>query len=144
MTSHAERRRAPRRLPHASEPLARLRLRAGRELTVVDVAATGALVETDGRLLPGTCVDVHVMTAEGRELVRSRIVRAYVSALSSDRIMYRGALAFERRVEIGVGYPIPEALHLEPTSAGSSYPPRCVAFANAYESGLDHSMSRAT
>jgi hypothetical protein len=67
---------------------------------VVDVASTGALVETDGRLLPGTGVDVHVMTADGRQLVRSRIVRAFVWVLSADRIVYRGALAFERHMEL--------------------------------------------
>jgi hypothetical protein len=95
-----ERRRMPRRVPHPSEPVARLRLRTGRELQVIDVGAAGALVESDGRLLPGTCVDVHVMTLDGRELVRSRVVRAFVSQLSADRIVYRGALAFERCVEL--------------------------------------------
>ena len=100
MTDRVERRRMPRRVPHASEPTARLRLRTGRELLVVDVASTGALVETEGRLLPGIGVDVHVMTAEGRQLVRSRIVRAFVWGLSADRIVYRGALAFERHIEL--------------------------------------------
>ena len=101
MTISDERRRTPRWIPHPSEPVARLRLRAGRELQVVNVGRAGALVEADGRLLPGTCVDVHVMTVDGRELVRSRVVRAYVSELSAERIVYRGALAFERQVEVG-------------------------------------------
>ena len=100
MTTCTERRRTPRYTPNASELTARLRLRTGRELAVVNVAATGALVETDGRLLPGTCVDVHVMTAEGRQLVRSRLVRAFVSALSADRVVYRASLAFERSVDL--------------------------------------------
>ena len=104
MTQRAERRRTPRRVPQASEPTARLRLRTGRELTVVDVGATGALVETEGRLLPGTGVDVHVMTTEGRELVRSRVVRAFVWSLWADRIVYRGALAFERHIELASGH----------------------------------------
>jgi hypothetical protein len=105
VTERAERRRTPRRTPHASEPTAWLRLRTGRELAVVDVAATGALVETEGRLLPGTGVDVHVMTTEGRELVRSRVVRAFVWSLSAERIVYRGALAFERQMELASGHP---------------------------------------
>ena len=105
MTDRAERRRAPRRIPHASEPTARLRLRTGRELRVVDVAATGALVETEGRLLPGTGVDVHVMTPDGRELVRSRVVRAFVWSVGADRIVYRGALAFERHIELASVHP---------------------------------------
>jgi len=105
VTERAERRRTPRRAPDTSEPTARLRLRTGRELTVVDVAATGALVETEGRLLPGTGVDVHVMTTEGRELVRSRVVRAFVWSLSAERIVYRGALAFERQMELASRHP---------------------------------------
>lgn len=123
MTAHADRRRAPRRVPHASEPLARLRLRAGRELTVVNVAPGGALVEGEGRLLPGTHVDVHVITPDGRVLVRSRVVRAFVSRLCSDRIVYRGGLAFEQEVDLGEGYSLPLALHRSEAPAGRSYPP---------------------
>ena len=87
-------------MPHAAEALSRVRLRAGRELTVIDVAPGGVLVEGEARLLPGTHVDVHVLTPDGRVLMRSRVLRAYVSALASDRIHYRGALAFERPVNV--------------------------------------------
>ena len=100
-----DRRRAPRRDPQGTDAVARLRLRTGRELGVVNIGATGALVETDGRLLPGTWVEVHVITVDGRELVRSRVVRAYVSDVSAERIVYRGALAFDRHLEIA-GYPV--------------------------------------
>jgi hypothetical protein len=85
-------------MPEAGEPLARIRLRTGRELTVLNLSNTGLLVEGNVRLLPGTYVDVHVMTNEGRVLIRCRIVRAYVSAVASDRVSYRGALSFERPV----------------------------------------------
>ena len=122
MTSLLDRRLATRRVPHAGEPLARLRLRTGRELRVVDVGAAGALVETDGRLLPGTCVDVHVMTVDGRELVRSRVMRAFVWTLGRDRIVYRGALAFERRIDIDPGYPIPIGSREAPAPQGNAYP----------------------
>src|SRR5262245_14214204 len=91
--SGRERRRAVRRTPDAAEPLARVRLRTGRELHVVDLSSGGALVEGVARLLPGTHADVHVITRDGRLLVRSRIVRAYVCHLSSDAIRYRGALS---------------------------------------------------
>ena len=52
------------------------------------------------RLLPGAHVDVHVITRNGRVLVRSRIMRAYICALSADTVRYRGALAFERYVDV--------------------------------------------
>ena len=104
----ADRRRSPRRVPLPSEPAARLRLRTGRELGVLNIGAGGVLVETAGRLLPGTWVDVHVITVDGRELVRSRVVRAFVGSVSADRILYRGALAFDRLVDLP-GQPLPVA-----------------------------------
>jgi hypothetical protein len=122
MTPCIERRRTPRCMPNAADPVARLRLRAGRELAVVDLAPGGALVEAEGRLLPGTHVDVHVIGVDGRVLVRSRVVRAYVHRLSGDRILYRGALAFERHVELGAGYAVPWVAHGVELATGTSYP----------------------
>lgn len=105
-----ERRRAVRRTPAPGEPVARVRLRAGRELAVVNVSNGGLLVEGDARLLPGVHVDVHVTTYEGRVLVRSRIVRACVSALHADRVIYRGAFAFEHAVNTAaLGEVVPAA-----------------------------------
>jgi hypothetical protein len=75
-----ERRTALRRTPSSTETLARVRLRTGRELAVVDIGDTGALLEGTSRLLPGTHVEVHVVTREGRTLVRSRVTRASVFA----------------------------------------------------------------
>jgi hypothetical protein len=106
-----ERRHAVRRRPADDEPLSRVRLRAGRELSVIDVSSAGVLVEGTARMLPGTHVDVHVVTAAGRTLVRSHVVRAYVSELAGDLIRYRGALAFERPVVAErAAVPIPEVL----------------------------------
>lgn len=103
-----ERRTVTRRVPLTDEPLSRVRLRTGRELLVVNVSNTGLLVEGTLRLLPGTHVDVHVVTHDGRVLVRSRIIRAYVFELEADVVRYRGALAFERTIDTTmVGYGIP-------------------------------------
>ena len=118
-----DRRRAERRVPAPGDPLLRIRLRAGRELAVIDVSCAGALVESEARLLPGTHADVHVFTADGRVLVRGRIVRAYVSALWSNRIVYRGALAFEQPVDVGAGYSMPAPAPRIGDTAGTSYPP---------------------
>ena len=111
-----ERRRAARRVPAAEEPLARFRLRAGGELTVLDLSNVGALVEGPSRLLPGTRVDVHVITGEGRELVRSRVVRAFVSTLTADLVRYRGALAFDTPVDTSLVRRVPPDV-LSPTAA---------------------------
>lgn len=122
MTHHPERRFAARRRPHASEALARLRLRTGREVAVVNVAPSGALVEADSRLLPGTHIDVHIVTPAGRAVVRSRVVRAYVWRVSNDRIVYRGGLAFEREIDVGAGYPFPCARSTGAMTGGTPYP----------------------
>ena len=45
-----ERRAQHRRLPQSDEPLARIRMRTGPELTVIDVSPSGALVEGHVRL----------------------------------------------------------------------------------------------
>ena len=93
-----ERRVATRRMPAPNESLAQVRLRTGRELAVVDIGDAGALVEGTARLLPGTHVEVHVVTREGRTLVRSRVTRAWVFALAADILQYRAALVFDARV----------------------------------------------
>ena len=117
-----ERRRTTRREPSADEPLSRVRFRAGRDMAVVNVSNTGLLVEGVARLLPGTHVDVHVVTKDGRVLVRSRVTRAYVSALDADAIRYRGALAFDRVVDTSaIGYAIPDAL-IAVAEPGIDYP----------------------
>jgi len=77
-----------------------VRLRAGRELDVVDISRLGALVEGTTRLLPGTHVDVHVTGGQGRVLVRARVVRCSVWGLTADAVRYRGALAFNALLEL--------------------------------------------
>jgi hypothetical protein len=110
-----ERRRAPRRQPHSSEPVSRVRVRAGRELEVLDISSFGVLVQGESRLLPGRHLDVHVVSCSGRTLVRSRVVRSFVSSLSKDRVVYRGALAFEQPLQLAPAPP-----DAEDTSAGST------------------------
>ena len=103
-----ERRQQSRRIPAADEPLARMRMRTGTELTVLDVSDLGTLVEGDVRLVPGARVDVHVITRAGRVLVRSRVVRAFISKLRADSLRYRAALLFDQAVDTSsFGYSVP-------------------------------------
>jgi hypothetical protein len=119
----SDRRHAERRTPDVDEPLARVRLRAGSQLTVIDVSDSGVLVEGTARLLPGTHVDVHIITAEGRVLVRSRVVRAYVVHVEAELVRYRGALAFERPVATArSGYLVPPILATTSATPGNVYP----------------------
>ena len=118
-----ERRTATRRVPDVDDTLARLRLRAGRELDVVEISDTGALVETSGRLLPGTHVEVHVVTRDGRTLVRSRVTRAWVFAVAADALRYRAALVFDARVNTRASrVALTHATPREGAGAGNRYP----------------------
>lgn len=103
--------------------MSRVRLRTGLELSVVDVSDSGALVE-GARLLPGTHLDVHVITRDGRVLVRSRVVRAYVAELQSNAVRYRGALAFDRAIDTSraTGYALPSPVAAHRQDPGSDYP----------------------
>jgi hypothetical protein len=116
-----DRPRALRRVPQPDEPLSRVRLRTGREMAVVDVSASGVLVEGSARLLPGTHVDVHVVTRDGRVLVRSRVTRCHVVALRADAVTYRGALVFERQVDTS-GYSVSDATQAILVAARAAYP----------------------
>lgn len=122
-----ERRRAPRRLVAVNEPLSNARLRTGGQLRVVDASSWGALAETTERLLPGRHFDMHVVSAQGRVLVRSRVVRALVVRLTADCIHYHAALAFDRTVDVHVdGYALPEVLVALERDAGTRYPAAAV------------------
>jgi len=117
-----ERRTTARRTPAPEETLARLRLRTGRELAVVDIGDAGALVEGTARLLPGTHVEVHVVTREGRTLVRSRVTRAWVFAVAADTLQYRAALVFEARVNTAPSWVVTTRAAPSSASTGSRYP----------------------
>lgn len=89
---------------------------------VLDIANGGVLVQ-GARLLPGTHVDVHVVTSDGRVLVRSRVVRSYISDVTADAVCYRSALAFDRFVDTAVaGYLVPSSPQAAASAPGSDYP----------------------
>jgi hypothetical protein len=119
-----ERRRAARRVPSEDEPISRARLRTGQDLAVVDVSNIGAQVEGLPRLLPGTHVEMHIVTCEGRVLVRSRIVRSFVCSLQADAIRYRAALTFEAVVDTAAaaGYEVPGTVRAATAAPGMAYP----------------------
>ena len=98
-----ERRGAVRRTPQPDEALSRVRLRTGREFTVVNISSSGVFLEGLTRLLPNTHTDIHIVTRHGRVLVRARVVRALVWRLEKDMVFYRTALSFDSTVDIEAG-----------------------------------------
>jgi len=120
-----ERRRATRRSVAADEPLGHARLRTGGRLRVVEASSWGALIETTERLLPGRHLDVHIVSAEGRMLVRSRVARAFVVKVEADAVHYRVAFSFERAVDVrAAGYALPSPLLAPEMQRGTPYPDR--------------------
>jgi hypothetical protein len=105
-------RRHARRLPSAEHRISAVRIRPGLAATVIDLSASGALLETTHRLLPGNTVEVHMERGASRCCVRARIDRCAVATLRAGTIFYRGAVMFDRHLPWFVapdGYPIPTA-----------------------------------
>jgi hypothetical protein len=111
-------------VPGEGEALGQVRVRAGRELQVLDLSSNGALVEGPTRLLPNTHIVIHLVTRGGRVLVRSRIVRAYVSEVRAESLIYRGGLVFDRGIDTQpAGYAVPGAPASVAMTEGTAYPP---------------------
>src|SRR4051812_25700433 len=118
-----DRRSASRRVVGVDEPLCRARLRTGGQLLVLDACAWGVLAETTERLLPGRHLDVHVVSVQGRVLVRSRVARTFVARLEADAVHYRAALSFDRAIDVRIdGYVMPAATLPPVVTPGSGYP----------------------
>lgn len=95
-------------------------MRTGTELRVIDVSDLGMLVEGSARLGPGARIDAHVITRSGRVLVRSRVVRAFVSLLRGDTVVYRAALVFDQPLDTSpFGYSLPVRADESSTASGT-------------------------
>lgn len=94
-----ERRAGARWSPPVDGPGPSVRLRSGDALTVVNMSRIGVLVASATRLAPGVRIGVHVVTREGRLLIRASVVRCSVTSVAADHIEFHGALAFEDTVE---------------------------------------------
>ena len=97
MTEHATERRRDRRRRHQDDHgISCARLRPGYDVSVIDVSAGGALIESDRRLLPGAAVELN-LRGEHRppEIIRGHVLRAAVARLRSNMVCYRGAIVFD-------------------------------------------------
>jgi PilZ domain len=96
-----DRRRWPRKKPSECPWLIEARLRSGTEVRVVDISNGGVLVETASQIVPGAPVEIFLVAADQRWLVKGRIVRCRVSAIVPERgVRYRAAVAFNEPVSI--------------------------------------------
>ena len=105
-----ERRSTPRKTSFEEHGIMGVRVRPGRDGSVVDVSAGGMLIDTIHRLLPGTTVEVLLAGADRRTTIRGRIVRCAVASLHGSVVRYRGAVRFDRSIASFLdfdGYVIP-------------------------------------
>jgi len=73
-------------------------MRPGREVAVVDWSVSGALVETDRQLRPGSRVHIRLQIGDHSVAMSAHVVRCHVCALHPDRgVTYCGALHFDER-----------------------------------------------
>jgi len=112
MTNTRSERRRNRRHARPEQWIVSARIRPGHDVSVVDVSAGGALVESERRLLPGSTVELHLRCARRSEIVRGHIVRCAVARLRANAICFRGAIAFDHNLlwlvdEAVTGYAVP-------------------------------------
>jgi len=97
VTDTPDRRRSGRRSRMEEHGIVRARVLPGHDVSLIDVSAGGALIESSRRLMPDACVELHLLqhTADAK-VVRGRVLRCCVSTLSASTVSYRGAIAFDR------------------------------------------------
>lgn len=99
MTPHTvERRLSQRRQSFEGHGVAMIRVRPGVEASMVDVSATGVLVETQRRLLPGASIEIHFVRDKRLAAVRGRVLRCAVVRLGPSSVWYRGAVLFDQHL----------------------------------------------
>jgi hypothetical protein len=108
----SERRRNRRHARPEEHRIVAARVRPGYDVSVIDVSAGGALVESERRLMPGAPVELHVRIDHRSEIVRGHIVRCAVARLRANSVCYRGAIAFDRQIpwladDVVTGYAVP-------------------------------------
>ena len=69
------------------------------EVAVVNASRSGILIECGLRLPPGTAKQLEFHNLDGLLRVRGQVVRCEVSKVTSDRLIYRVAFAFNKEVD---------------------------------------------
>ncbi len=117
------------------------RVRAGHDISVIDLSAWGALVAGARPLRPGSLIDVQLARKGDRILVSARVVRCQVVAIDAhDGVRYHAALSFDRRLEWMCEGPTPPA----PPVPGRTARWRDAEWSRYPERGDDSSVARGS
>jgi PilZ domain len=97
-------RRVDPRYPAAAIPaITAMRLSPGEAVSLVNISASGVLVEGKTRFVPGTRVTVHFEGTIKPNQIKARVVRCQVSAIGGGgSLQYHSAIAFEGRMDLPV------------------------------------------
>jgi hypothetical protein len=102
-----DRRSARERRAHVRHPSGDLswlrssRVRNGPSVSLLDLSAGGALLETGVALRPGSTLSLELAPADEQStLVTMRILRCHVTSLRSDALVYRGAGVFSEPLRL--------------------------------------------
>jgi hypothetical protein len=121
--NRVERRREERMAAQGASAL----VRPGQRLFVVDVSASGALVEGGRPLRPGSDIEVQLETDARGGMVAAHVTRCSVAALHGESgITYRAALSFSescdwvREILTPKGYPVPAGHSGNPVAGAES------------------------
>ena len=110
----AENRRLHPRYPAESViGITGMRLSPGDVVKLVDISASGVLVEGKTRFVPGTHLTVHFEGPSAPRPVKGRVVRCQVSAIGEGgALQYQSAIAFDGIIDVLLGEepkPVPVA-----------------------------------
>jgi hypothetical protein len=94
MGDPVEERRAGPRLAASALQIERVMLRPGCLVAVIDLSATGAQVQSERPLRPGSRIHVRIAARNSTLAVDAGVVRCSVWILQPDAVIYRGALQF--------------------------------------------------
>ena len=83
-----------------------MRLSPGDVVTLVNLSASGILVEGKTRFVPGTRLTVNFEGPAALARAKGRVVRCQVSAIGEGgSLQYQSAIAFDEAIDVPVGDP---------------------------------------
>ena len=92
-----------RRDPRSSGPRVRsisARILGAHDIVLIDLSASGALIEGPRPLRPGARVEVHLAVDIRRFVLPAHVARCLVAAIDADHgVTYHAALSFERKFD---------------------------------------------
>ncbi len=111
----------PRYPAEAISAITGMRLSPGEAVRLVNLSASGVLVEGKTRFVPGTRVGVIFEGPKAPPTVKGRVVRCQVSAIAGGgSLQYQSAIQFETKIEV----PVDEASLPQQAAPAAPAPPK--------------------